>query len=98
MDTEHERATMPVTINSRYFFGEPVANATVKYRVYNERHYWWGEEEDDSSDQADNSDADSSDNSGYAGDEEAEKTGKLDANGLLTIQVPTDRKSTRLNS
>jgi uncharacterized protein YfaS (alpha-2-macroglobulin family) len=84
-----EGATMPVTINSRYFFGEPVANATVKYRVYNERHYWWGEEEDDSSDQADNSDADSGDNSGYAGDEEAEKTGKLDANGLLTIQVPT---------
>jgi uncharacterized protein YfaS (alpha-2-macroglobulin family) len=84
-----EGATMPVTINSRYFFGEPVANATVKYRVYNERHYWWGEEEDDSSDQADNSDADSGDSSGYAGDEEAEKTGKLDANGLLTIQVPT---------
>ena len=43
-----EGATMPVTIDSRYFFGEPVANATVKYRVYQERHYWWGEEEDDS--------------------------------------------------
>ena len=84
-----EGATMPVTIDSRYFFGEPVANAAVKYRVYNERHYWWGEDEDDSSDGADNSDADSGDNSGYSGDEEAEKTGKLDANGLLTIQVPT---------
>ena len=42
------RATMPVTIDSRYFFGEPVANATVKYRVYQEPHYWWGEDEDDS--------------------------------------------------
>ena len=42
-----EGATMAVTINSRYFFGEPVANAKVKYRVYHERHYWWGEEEDD---------------------------------------------------
>jgi uncharacterized protein YfaS (alpha-2-macroglobulin family) len=84
-----EGATMAVTINSRYFFGEPVANAAVKYRVYQTPHYWWGEDEDDS-----NSDA-SSDNSGddsndsYAGDEEAEKTGKLDANGLLAIQVPT---------
>ncbi len=36
---------MPVTIDSRYFFGEPVANAKVKYRVYHEPHYWWGEEE-----------------------------------------------------
>ena len=39
-----EGATMAVTIDSRYFFGEPVANATVKYRVYHERHYWWGED------------------------------------------------------
>ena len=39
-----EGATMPVTIDSRYFFGEPVANAAVKYRVYQAPHYWWGEE------------------------------------------------------
>jgi uncharacterized protein YfaS (alpha-2-macroglobulin family) len=84
-----EGATMPVTIDSRYFFGEPVANATVKYRVYTERHYWWGEDEDDSAGDADSSDADSGDTDNYAGDEEAEKTGKLDANGTLVIQVPT---------
>jgi uncharacterized protein YfaS (alpha-2-macroglobulin family) len=84
-----EGATMPVTIDSRYFFGEPVANATVKYRVYQERHYWWGEAEDDSSSDAESTDADSGDSSGYAGDEEAEKTGKLDSNGTMVIQVPT---------
>ena len=87
-----EGATMPVTIDSRYFFGEPVANATVKYRIYNERHYWWGEDADDADDSSggsDSSDADSGDSSGYAGDEEAEKTGKLDANGQMVIQVPT---------
>jgi len=28
-----EGATVAVTIDSRYFFGEPVANAKVKYRV-----------------------------------------------------------------
>ena len=88
-----EGATMPVTIDSRYFFGEPVANATVKYRVYHERHYWWGESDDDASgsdsDSNESSDVDSADGAGYAGDEEAEKTGKLDANGTLKIQVPT---------
>jgi len=91
-----EGATMPVTIDSRYFFGEPVANATVKYRIYNERHYWWGEEDGDSSGDsgsADSDSGDSSDSSGYAGDEEAEKTGKLDANGTMVIQVPTHTDS-----
>lgn len=80
-----EGATMPVTIDSRYFFGEPVANAQVKYRIYQQRHFWWNEDEDD--DSADS--ADSGDQEDYAGDEQAEKTGKLGPNGTLTIQVPT---------
>lgn len=87
-----EGMTMPVTIDSRYFFGEPVANAKVKYRVYHERHYWWGEEEADSSastSQDPDTGADSADDSSYNGDEEAEQTGKLDAQGKLTVQVPT---------
>jgi hypothetical protein len=85
-----EGSTMPVTIDSRYFFGEPVANALVKYRIYHEPHYWWGEDEDDqSSDDQQSADADADNSDSYSGDEEAEKTGKLDANGTLTIQVPT---------
>jgi uncharacterized protein YfaS (alpha-2-macroglobulin family) len=87
-----EGATMVVTIDSQYFFGEPVANAKVKYRIYHEPHYWWGEQEDSSdtaSDGADPSADDPSDQAGYAGDEEAEQTGKLDAKGMLVIQVPT---------
>lgn len=87
-----EGATMPVTIDSRYFFGEPVANARVKYRIYHERHYWWGEEEDDASGGgAESADADAgADNAdSYSGEEEAEKTGKLDANGTMVVQVPT---------
>ncbi len=81
-----EGATVPVTIDSRYFFGEPVAGGKVKYRIYHERHFWWGESDDDESTaDADNSD----DTSGYNGDEEAEKTGVLDRDGLLTVQVPT---------
>jgi alpha-2-macroglobulin len=81
-------ATMPVTIDSRYFFGEPVANATVKYRIYHEAHYWWGESEDDAG-SSENSENDGDNSSSYAGDEESEKTGKLNANGTLIIQVPT---------
>ncbi len=84
-----EGATMPVTIDSRYFFGEPVANATFKYRVYQERHYWWGKQANDSAATTDSADANTSDSAGYAGDEQAEKTGKLNANGTLIIQVPT---------
>ena len=84
-----EGATMPVTIDSRYFFGEPVANATVKYRTYNERHYWWGEEADDSSDESDSGDADADSQASYAGDEQEEKTGKLNKDGTMVIQVPT---------
>ncbi|WP_446744992.1 alpha-2-macroglobulin family protein [Silvibacterium acidisoli] len=86
-----EGATVPVTIDSRYFFGEPVAGGKVKYRVYSSRHYWWGEEDDDNSADVGSDD----DSNGYNGDEEAEKTGVLDRNGLLTVQVPTqvERKS-----
>ena len=36
--------TMQVVIDARYFFGEPVSNAQVKYRVYHSPHYWWDEE------------------------------------------------------
>ncbi|AXC12979.1 hypothetical protein ACPOL_3698 [Acidisarcina polymorpha] len=78
---------MQVTIDSRYFFGEPVANGKVKYRVYHDRHYWFGEGNDEeSSTQSDDSESDSG---GYAGDEEAEKTGQLNADGKLVISVPT---------
>jgi uncharacterized protein YfaS (alpha-2-macroglobulin family) len=84
-----EGATMPVTIDSRYFFGEPVANAKVKYRIYQDRHYWWGESQDDSANADNSGDADAQDSAGDAGDEQAEKTAKLGADGTLVIQVPT---------
>lgn len=83
-----EGVTVPVTIDSRYFFGEPVANARVKYRIYHEPHYWWGEEADEGPGEGE-SDQSADDASGYAGSEKAEQTGKLDANGVLVVQVPT---------
>jgi uncharacterized protein YfaS (alpha-2-macroglobulin family) len=84
------------TIDSRYFFGEPVANAKVKYRVYHSAHYWWGDEQDDTSGisdvgmSADGSAGDIDDvDTGYDDQPESEQVGKLDANGKLTITVPT---------
>ncbi|MCL2661652.1 MAG: MG2 domain-containing protein, partial [Acidobacteriaceae bacterium] len=73
-----------VTVEARYFFGEPVANAKVKIRVYQNTHYWWGEDED-----SDSSSAEESSNDIYTGDETNEQEGRLDANGKLTVSVPT---------
>jgi uncharacterized protein YfaS (alpha-2-macroglobulin family) len=75
-----------ITIDSRYFFGEPVAFGKVKYRIYHQPHYWWDEE-----DQSDNSGPDdqSSGNNMYDASEQSEQTGKLDATGKLTVTVET---------
>jgi alpha-2-macroglobulin len=80
--------SMQVVIDSRYFFGEPVANAKVKYRVYHSPHYWWDDEDEG---QADTTDGEESNDTslGYGADQQSEKTGRLDANGKLTITVPT---------
>lgn len=82
------------TIDARYYFGEPVANAKVTWVVHTSP-YWpmgrsddedqadaGGEGGDDSADNADNSDS-------YGGEQEQEKSGTLDANGQLQIAVPT---------
>ncbi len=82
--------SLQATIEARYFFGEPVANAKVKYVVHTSTHYWWDEGEADS----DDADADSSDDSGdsdymYGASEQQEHDGVLDANGRLTVTLPT---------
>jgi alpha-2-macroglobulin len=82
--------TMPVVIDSRYFFGEPVSNALVKYRVYHSPHYWW-DDEGGGDEGAPGMGADAGDDAslGYDAAQQSEQTGKLDANGKLTINVPT---------
>jgi hypothetical protein len=39
--------SIQAVIEAKYFFGEPVANAKVKYVVHTTQHYWWDEEDDD---------------------------------------------------
>jgi uncharacterized protein YfaS (alpha-2-macroglobulin family) len=78
-------------LDARYYFGEPVANAKVKYAIYRDRYWFplWYEPDDDVEGQQAGDDADD------AGDQMNEVEGQLDADGKLTIAVPTavsDRK------
>lgn len=84
--------SIQAVIEARYFFGEPVAGVKVKYVVHTSQHYWWGEDEADDSDAG--GEGGSADNSGdsdysYGETEQQEHEGVLDANGRLTVTVPT---------
>ncbi|MEO8596853.1 MAG: MG2 domain-containing protein [Candidatus Solibacter sp.] len=75
------------TIDARYYFGEPVSGAKLKYGVYRSRYFfplWYEVGEDD------DSPPDSDDGGNDYGDEQVlEEEGTLDADGKLTINFPT---------
>jgi hypothetical protein len=80
--------SIQAVIEARYFFGEPVAGAKVKYVVHTSQHYWWDEDE------AEGDEAESSENAGdsdysYGESEQQEHEGILDAEGRLTVSLPT---------
>ncbi|MEI9971637.1 MAG: MG2 domain-containing protein [Ignavibacteriota bacterium] len=79
--------TAQATIEARYYFGEPVSGAKVKYSVYRSR-YWFPlfyDPEDDGNSFGDNQpDADDT-----GGDQLSDQEGKLDQDGRLTITFPT---------
>lgn len=81
------------TIEARYYFGEPVANAKVKYVVHTQRSYYFGEEEEEEEPGPATSgggDEGSPDDSRYFyGEQILEEEGKLDANGRLVVTIPT---------
>ncbi len=78
------------TVEARYFFGEPVQNADVKYYVYRSRyyHWWWDDDEDDGIGASSEEEGDGY--HGYGNDVVKEGQGRLDAGGRLDIdfQVP----------
>lgn len=86
-------SAVQATVEARYFFGEPVAGAKVKYVVHTSTHYWWDEDTDEN----DGGEADSADAEGEGGEiddtwgqeEQQEHEGVLDENGRLTVSVPT---------
>jgi uncharacterized protein YfaS (alpha-2-macroglobulin family) len=76
------------TIEARYFFGEPVSGAKVKYVVHTSTHYWWDEDETegggDEDVEAESGDSDYT----WGATEQQEHEGILDANGRLTVTLP----------
>ncbi len=76
--------TVQAVIDARYFFGEPVANAKVKYSIYRNRYWFplWYDAED-------LADLDQSGDDGDQGDQLTDQDGQLDADGKMTIDVPT---------
>ncbi len=84
-----EKATF--TVEAKYFFGEPVRQAQVKYYIYRSRYYhWWGEREDDGLGASGEADEGAEDLYGYGNDMVLEGEGRLDAAGRLTVpfEVP----------
>jgi uncharacterized protein YfaS (alpha-2-macroglobulin family) len=92
---EGEAAT--ATIEAKYYFGEPVAGAVVKYVVH--RSTYWSPffEYEDMGEEGDMDFAGDEGGEGseggraydYGGQQLSERTGKLDANGRLKITIPT---------
>ncbi len=84
--------SIQAAIEARYFFGEPVANAKVTYVVHTSQHYWWDEDEADDSGEGG---GDSQTRTPAirtictAPTEQQEHEGMLDANGRLTVTIPT---------
>jgi uncharacterized protein YfaS (alpha-2-macroglobulin family) len=85
------------TIEAKYYFGEPVANAKVTWGVHQDRTYSglniYGEEGgDEGYDEGEGGeDGGVSDPERYySGEQTEEKSGTLDANGQLKIAVPTE--------
>ncbi len=95
-----EGDSIRATISGKYYFGAPVANGQVKYSVYRSTYYFpywqilWGvsdfEGEGGGSGGEDEGGSEGPNRGGYIGDEISQGTGQLDANGLLTISVPTE--------
>ncbi|HUI41664.1 MAG TPA: MG2 domain-containing protein [Terriglobia bacterium] len=82
--------SIAATIEGRYYFGAPVANGKVKYSVFRSGYqfpYWqilWGDEEFEGDEGEGGYEED------YYGQEISQGTGQLDAEGRLTVRVPTE--------
>jgi alpha-2-macroglobulin len=88
--------TIEATIEARYFFGEPVANANVKYVVHTSI-YWspYFERDDDEENSGEFESQDDQQGYDYGGEQVLEESGKLDADGRLKIRVPTSLNERR---
>ena len=82
------------TIDARYYFGEPVANAKVTWVVHTSTYWPMGHDQDDeeagADQEGDSAEADDPEGDDTDGGEQAsENSGTLDADGKLQITIPT---------
>ncbi len=87
------------SIDARYFFGSPVANAEVKYYIYRSRYYAWGFSDDEGDETGEDSDTEDEYSQFYRGGDDMvqESEGKLDARGHLNVEFqipPPDENDT----
>jgi len=88
-----EGETSAATIEARYYFGAPVASGKVKYSVFRSNYqfpYWqilWGDEE------FFGDEGEGGYEPAYYGQEISQGTGQLDAQGRLTVKIPSGRTS-----
>ncbi len=73
--------TAPAVIEARYYYGEPVAGGKVAWVVHRTRH-WMAEYMEDEAPEEGEGDY-------YAGEQVHEAAGVLNAEGKLTVQIPT---------
>ena len=78
------------SIDARYFFGAPVANAEVKYYIYRSRYYAWfgADDTDETTDDAETENEYSQFYGGGGDDTVKEGEGTLDARGHLNVDFP----------
>lgn len=76
-----------VTIDARYYFGEPVNGGKVSYSIYRDRYWHWISPDADEEEPGDAAQGDQFDDA--AGEEIANQQGQLDEEGKLTVNVPT---------
>ena len=86
-----EGQPIKAVIDARYYFGEPVANAKVKWVVHTGNYWPMGREENE--DEAVGAEEGGGDDQGegdtYGGEQESEHSGVLDSDGKLQITIPT---------
>ena len=83
-----EGESVQATIDARYYFGEPVNNAKVKYSIYRSRYWyplWYEPDEDGGEENGDGGNA----YDDAAGEQISQAEGRLDPDGKLVITVPT---------
>lgn len=76
-------APISAVIDAKYYFGEPVKGASVKYSVYRDRYWFpvWYDPDDDEAEQFEDE--------GYGGEEIDQGEGTLDDDGELAIKIAT---------